>query len=76
MKKEKPLSDSEKVLYSIGLYGVMIWNIMNLLLSRLIAMYMTVILMVIDTQETLAVRKLACPALRRSLQCFSHRDSY
>jgi len=70
------LSDREKVLYSIGLYGVMIWNMRHLLLSHLIAMYMTVSLVVIDTQEALAVRKRAFPALSRSLQCFCHRYSY
>jgi hypothetical protein len=37
------------------------------LLSRLIAMSMTVIIMIIDTQELLAVRKLAFPAASRSL---------
>jgi hypothetical protein len=61
------LSDSEKLLHSIGLYSMMIWNLMHLLLRHLVAMYMTVSLMVIDTQETLAVRKRAFPAIIRSL---------
>jgi len=39
-------------------------------------MYMTVIMMVIDTQDTLAVRKHAFPALSRGLQCFYHRYSF
>ncbi len=67
MKKEKFLYDSEKVLHSIGLYGVVIWNLSHLLVSFPIAMYMTVSLMVIDTQETLAVRKRAFPANSGSL---------
>ena len=39
-------------------------------------MYMAVSLMVIDTQEALAVRKRAFPVISRSLQCFCHRYSY
>ena len=39
-------------------------------------MYMTVSLMVIDTQDTLAVQKHAFPATGRSLHCFSHRYSF
>ena len=54
MKTEKSLSDSEKVLYGIGLCKMVIWNLMQFLLSRLFAMYMTVRLMVIDTQEMIA----------------------
>jgi len=46
---------------------MVIWSLMHLLLSHLIAMYMTVSLMVIDTQETLTVRKRAFPAINRSL---------
>jgi len=46
---------------------MVIWSLRQLLLSHLIAMYMTVSLMVIDTQETLAVRKLTFPAISRSL---------
>jgi len=45
---------------------MVIWNLRQLLLSNLIAMYMTVSLMVIDAQETLAVRKRAFPAIIRS----------
>jgi hypothetical protein len=45
----------------------MIWNLRFLLLMHLIPMYATVSLMVIDTQDTLAVRIHAFPALRRSL---------
>jgi hypothetical protein len=65
MKKEKPLCDSEKALHSIGLYGMVIWHLRHSLLSHHIAMYMTVSLMVIDTQETLAVRKRAFPVISR-----------
>jgi hypothetical protein len=39
-------------------------------------MYMTVSLMVIDTQDTLAVQKHAFPATGRSLYCFYHRYSF
>jgi hypothetical protein len=46
---------------------MVIWNLRQLLLRHLIAMYMTVSLMVIDAQETLAVRKSAFPAISRSL---------
>jgi len=46
---------------------MMIWNFLFLVQSHLIPMYMTVILMVIDTQDTLAVRKHAFPAFSRNL---------
>jgi len=46
---------------------MMIWNLRLLLLKHLFPMYTTVSLMVVDTQDALAVRKLAFPALRRSL---------
>jgi hypothetical protein len=39
-------------------------------------MYMTVSLMVIDTQDTLAVQKHTFPATGRNLYCFSHRYSF
>jgi hypothetical protein len=65
MKKEKPLCDSEKALHRIGLYGVVIWNLRHSLLRDLIAMHMAVSLMVIDTQETLTVRKRAFPVVSR-----------
>jgi hypothetical protein len=64
------LSDSEKdyiVSVLFGLYKMMICNLRFLLMSHLVPMYMTVSLMVIDTQDTLAVRKHAFPALSRSL---------
>jgi hypothetical protein len=66
MKKEKPLCDSEKVLHSIGLYGMVIWHLRHSLLSHQIAMHMAVSLMVIDTQETLTLRKRAFPVVSRS----------
>jgi hypothetical protein len=46
---------------------MVIWNLTISLLSHLIAMYMTVILMVIDTQEMLTVRISAFPVFSRSL---------
>ena len=46
---------------------MIIWNLEYVLPRHLIPMYTTVSRMVIDTQETLAVRKLAFPALGRSL---------
>jgi hypothetical protein len=52
---------------NIGSYSMMIWNLKFLLMRYLIPMYMTVNLMVIDTQDMRAVRKRAFPALRRSL---------
>lgn len=55
---------------------MVIWNLTISLLRNLITMYMTVSLMVIDTQEMLAVRKLAFPVFSRSLQFFCHRHSY
>jgi hypothetical protein len=64
------LSDSERdyiVSVLFGLYKMMICNLRFLLLSHLSPMYMTVSLMVIDTQDTLALRKYAFPALSRSL---------
>ena len=69
MKKENPPSCNEKVLHSIGLCSRMvIWNLIQLhTMSHLFAMYMTVRLVVIDTQDTLAVRKCTFPALSRSL---------
>ena len=66
-KKKKSLSDSEKISYNIGLCMMVIRNLTHLLLSHLFTMYMTVSLMVIDTQETIAVRKRASPADSRSL---------
>jgi hypothetical protein len=51
-------------------------NLTHSLVSHLIAMYMTVSIMVIDTQEMLTARKRAFPAIRRSLQFFCHRYSY
>ncbi|HUU16268.1 MAG TPA: hypothetical protein VMW72_03885, partial [Sedimentisphaerales bacterium] len=67
-EKEKSLSDSEKVLHSIDLCMMVIWNLSKRsLLSHLLAMYMTVRLMVIDAQEMLAVRKRAFSAINRSL---------
>ena len=51
---------------NIGLYSMMIWNLKFLLLRHLIPMYMTVSLMVIDTQDMRAVRKRAFPARSRS----------
>jgi len=65
MKKEKLLSGGEKVLHSIGLYGMVIWNLNYSLLRHLFAMYMAVRLMVIDTQEMIAARKRAFPAVSR-----------
>jgi hypothetical protein len=63
-EKVKSLSDSEKVLHSIDLDMMVIWNLSKLSLpSHLFEMNMTVILMVIDAQAMLAVRKLAFPAL-------------
>lgn len=59
-------SYSGKVLHGIGLYRVVIWNVTHLLLSQF-AVDMTVSLMIVDTQEMLAVRKLAFPAISRSL---------
>jgi hypothetical protein len=55
---------------------MVIWNLMISLLRNLIPMYMTVILMVVDTQEMLAVRIRAFPVFSRSLQFFCHRHSY
>ena len=46
---------------------MMIWNFLFQFPRLLIPMYMTVIMMVIDTQDTLAVRKHAFPALIRGL---------
>lgn len=46
---------------------MVIWNLTILSLSHLITMYMTVILMIIDTQQMLAVRIIAFPVFRRSL---------
>jgi len=46
---------------------MVIWNLTIALLRHLIAMYMTVILMVIDTQKMLAVRISAFSVLSRSL---------
>jgi hypothetical protein len=42
---------------------MVIWNLMIALLSHLVAMYMTVSPMVIDTQQMLAVRIRAFPVL-------------
>jgi hypothetical protein len=64
------LSDSEKdyiVSVLLGLYKMMICNLRFLLLRHPFPMYMTVGLMVIDTQDTLALREHAFPAFRRSL---------
>lgn len=55
------------VFVSFGLYNMMIWNFRFLLMSHLVSMHVTVSLMVIDTQNTLAVQKHAFPALSRSL---------
>jgi len=52
--------------YYIGLCFRMRWNLGFLPLRHLILMYMTVSLMVIDTQDMRAVRKHAFPALSRS----------
>jgi hypothetical protein len=57
----------EKDPHNIRLCMMMIWNLTHLILSYLIAMYMTIRLMIIDTQETVAVRKYAFPAFGRSL---------
>ena len=54
---------------------MVIWNLTILLLRNLIPMYMTVIFMIIDTQEMLAVRIRAFPVFSRSLQFFCHRHS-
>jgi len=64
-KKERPLSRSEKAVHNTGLYGVMIRHLGHSRLSHQIAMHMTVSLMVVDAQETLAVRKRAFPVIRR-----------
>lgn len=61
------LGTSEKVLHSIGLRRMVIWNLTHSPLSHLFAMYMTVGIMVIDTQDTLAVRKRTFPVISRSL---------
>jgi len=64
------LPDSEKdyiVSVLLGLYKMMICNLRFLLLRHPFPMYMTVGLMVIDTQDTLALRKHAFPAFSRSL---------
>jgi len=55
---------------------MVIWNLNQLLLSRFFAMYMAVRLMVIDTQDILAVRKRAFPAVSRSFKFFCHRYSF
>jgi hypothetical protein len=60
------LSDSEKVLHSIGLSLRMSVSLRFFSLRHLVQMYMTVSLMVIDTQDMRAVRKHAFPALSRS----------
>jgi hypothetical protein len=51
----------------LGLSNMMIYRFGFLLVRHLIAMHMTVRLMVIDTQDMLAVRKHAFSALSRSL---------
>ena len=61
---------------AISLSTMTIWNLTQFLPRHLIPMDMTVSRVVIDTQVTLAVRKLAFPALTRSLQCLFHPDSY
>ena len=55
---------------------MVIWSFKNILLSHLATMYMTVSPMIIDTQETFAVRIRAFPAFRRSLYLFCHRYSF
>jgi len=63
MNKEKILTYKKKVLQSIGLCRMVIWNLSLSTLSHLFAMYMTVSLMVIDTQVMLAARKRAFPVI-------------
>jgi len=46
---------------------MMIRNLRQSLLNHLVAMYMTVSLMIINAQETLALWKRAFPAIIRSL---------
>lgn len=72
----KPPLRQRKVLHRIGSYLMVIWSFKNILLSHLATMYMTVVIMIIDTQETFAVRIRAFPAFRRSLYLFCHRYSF
>ena len=44
----------------------------DVFLMRLALMYMTVFIMVVDTQDMRAVRKYAFPVIRRSFQHLSH----
>jgi hypothetical protein len=48
----------------------------NLLLTHTALMYMTVFIMVVDTQNMRAVRKYAFSVISRSFQRFSHLCSY
>ena len=52
--------------YGIGLRWMVVWNLSQFLLGRFFAMDMTVRLVVIDTQDILAVRKRTFPAVSRS----------
>jgi hypothetical protein len=61
------ISPIAKRYYMVSSYSMMIWNLLYLFQRNLVPMYMTVIAMVIDTQEALAFRKCAFPALSRSL---------
>jgi hypothetical protein len=50
-----------------GLYKMMICNLKYLPLRHLVTMYMTVCLMVIDTQGMCAARKYTFPVISRGL---------
>jgi len=67
---------SGPILRYAALQNMVIWILGYSRLSQLISMNATVRLMVVDAQETLAVRKLAFPATGRSLQFFCHPCSY
>ena len=65
-EKDAPLCESEKRPPRTGLQRVMIRQLNHSLAGELIPMHVAVSLVVIDTQEAFAVRKLAFPALGRS----------
>ena len=74
-KKEDPLL-RRYVFHSIGSDMIVIWSLLNILLGHLATMYMTTVVMIVNTQETFALRIRAFPAFRRSLYLFCHRYSF
>jgi hypothetical protein len=59
-----------------SLCGMIVWSFACFLPRYLVAMNMTVVRVVVDAQEALAVWKSAFPALGRSLRYTSHHHSY